>query len=225
MNMQLSGNIWDYFIVFASGVVVSFSPCLYPVMPITASFIAGFNTKGSKARGFLISVIYVSGLAVTYCLLAAFAALSGQVFGKFQNDPRTYFVIANILLFFALVMLDVIPWPTWGSRLRIKSSSKNLWVVFLFGLSSGLVVGPCTAPILGTILLYVASRQNVLHGISLLFVFSYGVGASLILIGTFSGLLSSLPKSGVWLKRVKYFCAVVLFIMAEIYLIKAGKAM
>ena len=61
--MALQGNFFDYFIVFWAGVLVSFTPCVYPVMPITASFIAGFNTKGTKLMGFLISLVYVLGLA------------------------------------------------------------------------------------------------------------------------------------------------------------------
>jgi len=220
--MQLTGSIWDYFIVFASGVVVSFSPCVYPVMPITASFIAGVNTRGTRLRGFFISVIYVLGLAVTYCTLAAIAALTGKVFGQIQNNPWFFLTVANILLFFALVLLGVIPLASLGIDVRRKNKPQNLWAVFLFGLTTGLVVGPCTAPILGTILLYVAARQNVLHGISLLFVFSYGVGASLILIGTFSGFLSSLPKSGRWLVRVQHFCGFVLLVAAEYYFVRAG---
>ena len=74
--MELQGNFFDYFIVFWAGVLVSFTPCVYPVMPITASFIAGLNTTGTKAMGFVISLVYVLGLALTYCAIAVFAALS-----------------------------------------------------------------------------------------------------------------------------------------------------
>jgi len=95
--------------------------------------------------------------------------------------------------------------------------------VVLFGMASGFVIGPCTAPILGTLLLYVASKQNILHGVSLMFVFSYGVGASLILVGTFSGLVSNIPKSGVWLLRIKQFCGLILLIAAQFFLVKAGQ--
>ena len=225
MNLSLSGNVSDYFVVFASGVLVSFTPCLYPVMPITASFIAGLNTKGSKLTGFFISLIYVFGIAVTYCALAAVAALSGKVFGRIQNHPAVFLVTANVLLFFALVMLDVIPLADFGANVKIRFRPRNLWSVLLFGMASGLAVGPCTAPVLGTLLLYVASRQNIWHAMSLLFIFSYGVGFSLILIGTFSGLLGRLPKSGVWLVRVKQFCGLVLLVAAEYFLVKAGIAM
>lgn len=221
--MNLSGNIFDYFIAFGSGVVVSFTPCVYPVMPLTATFIAGANTRGTKLMGFFISLVYVFGLAVTYCAMAVVAALSGKVFGQLQNSPVLWIVVANVLIFFALVMVDVVPLPSFGIGGQQKVRPKNLWGVLLFGMASGFIVGPCTAPVLGTLLGYAASKQNILHAASLLFVFSFGVGSSLILIGTFSGLLSSLPKSGPWLIRVKQFCGLVLIVMAEFYLVKAGQ--
>lgn len=219
---MLSGNIWDYFIVFWAGVLVSFTPCLYPLLPVTAGIIGGINTQGSRRRGFVLSVVYVSGIAVTYCTLAAVAAWQGQVFGKFQNNPYVYLLVGNVLVAFALILLDIIPFPVFASDLQAHVRPRSLVTLFLFGLVSGLVVGPCTAPVLGTLLFYVASRQNILHAVSLLLFFSYGVGASLILVGTFSGLLARLPKSGIWLVRVKQICAIILLVMAEILFVRAG---
>ena len=220
--MHLSGNIFDYLIVFWAGVLVSFTPCVYPVMPLTATIIGGINTRGTRLMGFFISLLFVFGLALTYSGLALFAALTGKIFGQLQNSPVVFFIVANIILFFALAMLDVIPLPVFGGNWQSKIQVKNLWTVILLGMVSGIVVGPCTAPVLGTLLLYVASKKNFLHAASLLFVFSYGVGASLILVGTFSGILSNLPKSGPWLIRIKQLCALILLGIAEYFLIKAG---
>ncbi len=220
--MELQGNFFDYFIVFWAGVLVSFTPCVYPVMPLTASFIAGVNTKGTKWMGFVLSLIYVFGLALIYCALAVFAALTGKFFGQIQNSPGVFIVIANTFIFFGLVMFDVIPIANFGVNVQNKIKIKNIWTVVLFGMASGLAVGACTAPILGALLVYVASKQNIFHAASLMFVFSYGVGASLILVGTFSGILGNLPKSGAWLIRVKQFCGLVMIIAAEYFLIKAG---
>lgn len=220
--MNLTGGWTDYMIAFWGGVLVSFSPCVYPVLPVTAGFVAGFNTRGTQWMGFIVSLVYVLGMAVTYCGLAVFAALTGKIFGQFQNNPIVYIVVANILLFFALVMSDLVPLPAFGARVHDKIVHKNLWTVLFFGMASGLVVGPCTAPVLGTLLLYVASQQNIFHGISLMFIFSYGVGASLILVGTFSALIVLFPKSGKWMVRVKQFCGLILIIAAEYFLVKAG---
>lgn len=223
--MTLSGNVLDYFVVFWGGVLVSFSPCVYPIMPVTASFIAGINTSGTRLRGFVISLVYVLGMAVIYGTLGAAAALTGKFFGQVQSHPATLFIIANILILLALVLFEVVPMPSLGVHLHHKMELNNLWTVFLFGMASGFMVSPCTTPILGVVLLHVASRQSPLYAFSLLFVFSYGVGASLILIGTFSGVLSCMPKSGRWLLWIKRFCGFILLIVGEYYLIQAGRLM
>lgn len=223
--MELTGGLLDYFIVFWGGVLVSFTPCVYPLIPITAGFIGGFNLKGSRRMGFFLSLIYVLGMAVTYCSLAVFASYSGKIFGQFQNNFWVHLTVGNVLLFFSMVMFDVIHLPSFGFTVHHHIRRKGILTVFLFGLASGLMIGPCTAPVLGTLLLYVASKQNVLHGVSLLFVFSYGVGASLILAGTFVGILETLPKAGHWLKRIKQVCGVILLVAAEYFFIKAGGLM
>lgn len=223
--MNLSGNIFDYVIVFWGGVLVSFSPCIYPVLPITASILAGLNAKGTKSRGFVISLVYVLGVAITYCALGVFAALTGKIFGQVQSNPILFLITGNVLILFSLALFDVIPMPGLGIDVQHKIKIRNLWMVLLLGMAAGLVIGPCMAPVLGTLLLYVGSRQNVFYGISLLFVFSYGVGASLILIGTFSSMLSSLPKSGAWLVWIKRICGIILLAIGEYFLIKAGRLM
>ena len=86
-------------------------------------------------------------------------------------------------MIFALMMLMSFP-PGAGMNLQRHIRPRNLWGLLLFGAAAGLIVGPCTAPVLGSLLLYVASRQNILHSVSLLLVFSYGLGTSLILVGT-----------------------------------------
>jgi thiol:disulfide interchange protein DsbD len=92
-------------------------------------------------------------------------------------------------------------------------------------MAGGLIVGPCATPVLGSLLLLVASKKSVLYGSSLLFTYAYGVGASLILVGTFSGFLSRLPKSGPWLAAVKTVCGMTVFIIGVVLLVKGGRLM
>ena len=219
--MNLSGNILDYVVAFGAGILVSFTPCLYPVMPITAAVIAAANIKGTRLKGFILSCVYVFGLAISYSALGVTAVLAKRFFGYYQTSPYSFFFVSAVFILFSLVMIDVIRLPVFDPGIQGKIKPKNFLGVFLMGIASGFVVGPCTAPILGTLLLYVASKQNLFHGISLVFVFSYGVGFSLILVGTFSGLLARLPKSGVWLVYVKKFCAVALFLIGMVFLGKA----
>jgi len=120
--MELTGGFLDYFIVFWAGVLVSFTPCLYPVLPLTAGFIAGFNTEGTKLKGFGFSLVYVFGFALVYCFFGMFAALSGRIFGQLLNHPLVYVFVANILFFFALAMSDLVPLPTLGVSVHDKTS-------------------------------------------------------------------------------------------------------
>ena len=220
--MDISGTIMDFLVVFGLGVAVSFTPCVYPVMPLTASFIAGANASGTQTRAFFISLVYVSGMAIVYACLGIFAAMTGKIFGQIQNTPVFYSVIGVLLILCALVMFDKIAMPvlgvTGGAR---KVKPGNLWMVFLFGMTSGLIVGPCTAPVLGAILTYIASKQNIVRGVALMFTFAYGVGFSLILIGTFSALLGRIPKSGIWLNRVKQLTGAVLLAAGFYFIYKA----
>ena len=193
--------------------------------PITIAFI-GAHSAGSRWKGFWLSVIYVLGMAVTYTLLGGIAALSGRLFGQIQTNPWTYLLLANVCILMGLSQLGALslPWqtPRYFAKLQHREETTGAWGSFLVGVVSGLVVGPCTAPVLATLLSYVASRQNPLLGMSLLFVFSLGMGTLLILIGTFAGLLSSLPRSGRWMMRISHLAGWILLAMGEYLLINAG---
>ena len=97
--------------------------------------------------------------------------------------------------------------------------------VFLMGATSGLVAAPCTVPVLGALLAFVAQSRNLIFGFSLLFVFALGLGLLLLILGTFAGLVASLPKSGPWLVRVKQAFGIFLILAAEFFLIQAGQMM
>ena len=213
--------------VFAAGALVSFTPCVYPVIPLTLGVIGARSLPGRQAgaggrwKGFILSLVYVLGMALTYAALGLFASLTGKLFGQVGSNPFTYFFVANVCLLMGLSMLGVFAFPQ--VSLAGKGGAKGgLFGIFLVGIVSGLIVGPCTAPVLAAILVYVAAKHDVLYGFLLLFTFGYGVGFLLILLGTFTGLIASLPKSGVWLERVKQAFGWILIFTAEYLLIKAG---
>ena len=177
-------------------------------------------------EGLGLSLLYVLGLACTYTLLGAVAALSGKLFGQLQTNPWTYFFLANVCLFMALSLMGAfsLPFktPVFLARLQFRKDSKGVLVSFLTGVLSGLIVGPCTAPVLAVLLSYVATRQNTTLGMALLFVFSLGMGTLLIVLGTFTGLLSTLPRSGPWMVWITRLSGWILLAMAEYFLINAG---
>jgi cytochrome c-type biogenesis protein len=210
---------------FIGGLLASFTPCAYPMLPITVAFV-GTRSRGSRWRGFVLSSFYVLGLALVYSALGAFAALTGKMFGAFTSNPYVNLALGNMCLIFALVMLDAIhlPQPAFLSRLRFgELPSHDVLNCLLLGGASALVVTACTTPVLGVLLALVATRQEIIWGTAMLFVFAYGMGVLVIIVGTFTGLLTSLPRSGVWMRRVQKLFALLMILVAEYFFIKAGE--
>ena len=213
-----------YLSAYVGGVLVSFTPCMYPLLPITVSFI-GSRQKGSRSSGFFLSVVYVLGTSLTYTILGSIAGLTGGFFGAIQTNPWINLFIANVFILMGLAMLDVffIPLPRIFSSPLFNTQKKGLFGALLLGIASGLIMSPCSAPVLAVLLSYVATKQNVLFGMSLLFVFAFGMGTLLIILGTFTGLLTSMPKSGPWMVWIQKVFGFIFIALAEYFLITAGK--
>lgn len=226
LSLYLEGaSLLAFPAAYLGGILISFTPCVYPVAPITIAFI-GAHSAGSRWKGFWLSLIYVLGLAFTYTLLGGIAALSGRLFGQIQTNPWTYLLLANVCILMGLSLMDVfsLPWKTPGfiAKTQQRKGTKGAFGSFIVGAASGLVVGPCTVPVLAVLLSYVAARQNTVLGMSLLFVFSLGMGTLLIVLGTFAGFLSSLPRSGKWMLIINRLSGWMLLAIGEYFLINAG---
>jgi cytochrome c-type biogenesis protein len=226
LSVYLHGSfILAYLAAYLGGVFVSFTPCMYPVIPITLAFI-GAHGSGSKVKGFVLSITYVLGMSLTYTALGAVAALTGKLFGQIQTNPWTYFIVANICILMGLSMLEVFTLPVRVPDLvtKVQSRRKGFWGSFFIGAVSGLVIGPCTAPVFAVLLSYVATSQDIIFGMSLFFIFALGMGTFLIILGTFAGLLASIPKSGMWMTRINQLSGWILLAIGEYFLIMAGSA-
>lgn len=206
---------------YLGGVLISLTPCLYPMIPITVGVIGSFNIHGSRLRGFLLTLSYVTGMALTYTLLGLFAAATGRFFGTISTHPATLIITGNILLLFALSMLDVFHLPHIGKHYPTKM--RGFPGAFFIGMTSGMIVGPCTAPVLGTLLAYVGSTGNLVLGGTMLFVFAFGMGTVLLLVGTFAGILAAIPRSGPWMVTTKKIIALGIIILAEYLFVQAGR--
>jgi thiol:disulfide interchange protein DsbD len=211
--------------LFGAGVLTSLTPCIYPMIPITASVIAGTAREGqSRGRTVRLTLTYAVGLATFYAFLGALAGVTGTLFGSVSASPWALLGIGNLLLLFALAMLDVLPVPvprglmTWaGSR-----EGGSYGAVFLLGATSGVVAAPCGAPAFAVVLTWVAATQAGLMGFVYLFVFSLGMTLLLVVVGLFSGTLAVLPRSGTWMVWMKRGAAVLMIVMAQYYLVQAG---
>ncbi len=220
-----TGSAAAYLAAFLGGVFISFTPCVYPLIPVTIAVI-GAQKAESKLKAFLLSLSYVIGIAVTYSILGGVAALTGGLFGRIQTNPWTYFFVGNICIILGLSTLDIFDLSflfSFGQKVRPKGIFGKGYVGnFLAGMISGLVIGPCTAPALGVLLAFVASTQRIIFGASLLFTFALGMGFLLLLVGTSTVILASLPKADVWTLRIKKIFGLLLIVLGEYFLIKAG---
>ncbi|HEY4319551.1 MAG TPA: cytochrome c biogenesis protein CcdA [Gemmatimonadales bacterium] len=212
--------------LFAAGLATSLTPCIYPMIPITAGVLGGAAASGrSRGRNVAVTLMYVLGLALVYASLGLLAGLTGTLFGTISANRWVALGFGNLLLIAALAMFDVIPVraPTrivaWAARL----GGETLGGAFLMGATSGLVAAPCGAPAFAAVLTWVAATQNAVWGFLCLFVFSLGMTAVLVGVGLLSGTVARLPRSGQWMVWVKRIAAVLMLAMAEYYLVKAGQ--
>jgi cytochrome c-type biogenesis protein len=210
--------------LFAAGLVTSLTPCIYPMIPITAGLLGGTAAGGPRRSPVGRTLVYVTGLALCYALLGLLAGMTGSLFGTVSSSPWARFALGNLLLLFGLAMLDVFPVAAprrllaWASGLGGGSYP----AVFALGATSGIVAAPCGAPAFAVVLTWVATTQSAVLGFVYLFVFSLGMTALLAAVGLFSGSIALLPRAGTWMVWVKRGAGVVMLAMAEYYFVHMG---
>ncbi len=213
--------------LFGAGVLTSLTPCIYPMIPITAGVITGTAGPDAPRRRIVaLTLTYVAGLALLYALLGVLAGMTGQLFGTVASSFWARLLIGNLLLLFGLAMLDVLPVPG-VARLSAWAGSLpggSFPAVFLLGATSGIVAAPCGAPAFAAVLTWVATTGSALLGFLYLFAFSIGMTALLVAVGLFSGTLARLPRSGRWMVWAKRIAGALMLAMAQYYFIQAGMA-
>jgi len=214
--------------LFLGGVLTSLTPCVYPMIPITAAIVGG-QTAGervSRLRPALLTFTYVVGLASVYSALGVFAGLTGTLFGSVSTNPWLYFAMANVLVLAALSMLDVVPIRVPAgimARAANMGTAGRFSGAFLMGAMSGLVAAPCSAPVMAAVLTWVTVTKSVGIGFLYLLTFSIGMCTLLIVVGLSTGGVARLPRAGVWMLTVKKVFALVMLGAAEYYLVKMGQ--
>ncbi len=215
--------------LYLAGVLTSLTPCIYPMIPITAAIVGGANADGTRppmARTLLLTLSYVIGLATVYAGLGVLAGLTGTMFGTVSTSPWLYFGMANLLLLSALAMLDVIPIrlpAALAGRAATAGTGGRMGGAFVMGAMSGLVAAPCGAPVMAAVLTWVTRTGSGVLGFVYLLAFSFGMCTLLVVVGLSSGAVARLPRAGAWMVQVKRFFALVMLGVAEYYLIEMGK--
>lgn len=216
-------GFWGYFLAlglaFITGLLLSFSPCTYPMIPITVSVFAGQDR--SVAKGFVLALFYVVSMAVVYGIMGLVVSMVGGVFGAWLASPPVVIGIAVIFVVFALSMFGLYELNVPNSirqKLGAQKSGGGVLGSIILGIVAALVVSPCVGPFVAGILLYIATYGSPAFGFLVLFIFALGLGTLYLIIGTFSSAITKLPKAGMWMDQIKKFFGFVLLLMALYFL-------
>ena len=217
-------NRWLVLITFfAFGMLLAFTPCVFPMVPILSGIIAGQGDQITARRAFVLSLVYVLAMAFTYTVAGVVAGLFGHNLQAMFQNPWLIGAFSGVFVLLALSMFGFyeLQLPTsWQSRLARFSSRQRggtLLGVGIMGILSALIVGPCVAPPLAGALIYIGQSGDAMLGATALFALSLGMGAPLLVIGTSAGKL--LPRAGPWMNTVKHVFGVLLLAVA-IYLLE-----
>ncbi|WP_028110042.1 protein-disulfide reductase DsbD [Ferrimonas futtsuensis] len=193
---------------FGLGILLAFTPCVFPMYPILTGIIAGQGEKLSTGRAFALSMTYVQGMAITYSALGLVVASAGLKYQAALQHPAILIGLAILFLVLSLSMFGVynlqLP-DSWQNKLNQASNSQkggSFTGVLVMGLISGLVASPCTTAPLSGALIYVAQSGDLMLGGLALYALSMGMGAPLLLLGTSGGKL--LPRAGAWMEIIKH---------------------
>lgn len=213
------GNYWliiSFF--FGAGLLLSLTPCVFPMIPILSGIIVGRGHKITHMHAFILSLAYVLGMAITYAAAGVAAGYSGNLI---SNALQTPWVLGSFAAVFVLLSLSMFGFyefqlPT-ALQSKLSDTSNRLHGghlsgVFVMGALSAIIMGPCVAAPLAGALLYIGQTHDAVLGGVALFVMALGMGAPLLLIGTSAGVL--LPRAGAWMEVVKQFFGVMLLALA-----------
>jgi thiol:disulfide interchange protein DsbD len=209
-----AGHFWTIIATFfGAGLLLALTPCVFPMIPILSGIIAG-QKKVTRLSGFLLSLAYVLGMAITYALAGVAAALSGTLISNALQNPIALGIGAAVFVALAFSMFGFfeLQLPSFVQSKFANASNKvkggNFFGVFIMGALSALIVGPCVAPPLAAALAFISQTGSVALGGWALFALAIGMGVPLLLVGISAGTL--LPRAGGWMDAVKNFFGVLM---------------
>lgn len=204
-------------LVFLAGLALNLTPCVYPLIPITVGFFAR-QSEGKTSRTFGLAVAYVLGMSVTYSALGVFAALSGSLFGSWLQKPAVLVVIALVVLALALSMFGLYEIQAPHFITDRTGSKAGVLGALTMGLFVGFVAAPCIGPFVLSLLTYVAQQGSAPLGFGLFFTLAMGLGLPYVVLGTVSGSLKAMPRSGEWMLAIRKVFGFVLVALAAWFL-------
>ena len=218
---EKQGYFWAFFGIFFIGLALNLTPCVYPMLSVTVSLFGRENKSEGIAYSFAMASAYVIGIAFMYSLLGVGAAYTGSLFGSWLQSPWVTAGIGILIFGLALSMFGLYELrpPRWMTqKLNNMQGTTGATGHFLSGLVVGVFAAPCIGPPVVALLAFVGSQGDPVFGFFSFFILSLGLGLPYLVLGTFSGMLSSLPQSGSWMVWVKKVFGVVLIGVAAFYL-------
>lgn len=205
-------------ITFFLGILLSLTPCVYPMIPVTIGILHN-QSSNNILHNFFRAMAYGAGLATMFAALGLAAAFTGQLFGSTLNNPLIIIIMSALMFYLGLSMMDIMPFnlPQWLQP-TMSSPRGSLLSCFGLGAMSGTVASPCISPGLIGLLSIVSASGKPLFGFMLLFIFGIGLSLPLIIIGTFSHAVSFLPRSGQWMVEIKKLFGVLIMGMGLYYI-------
>jgi thiol:disulfide interchange protein DsbD len=216
---EAKGSLIAFLAIFLVGLALNLTPCVYPMLAVTVSLF-GAQAEKKFLRAFIKAVVYLLGIATMYSALGVMAALGGELFGSWLQSPWMLGGIAVLLFALALSSFGVyqIQMPYWLTRKLGGTSNSRIVAIYLSGLVVGVFAAPCVGPPVVALLTFVAAQGSVTFGFWIFFTLALGLGFPYLILGTFSGLLKKIPRSGSWLVWVEHIFGVILTGAALFYL-------
>lgn len=221
---ELSPSPFIFISVFFLGLGLNLTPCIYPMLSITISLFRGGEHE-SRGRAFMKALAYVLGMVTMYSVLGVAAAMTGSFFGEWLQNFWVQLATGTLVAGLACSMLGLYQFrlPSWLVPSRQGIGKGAFLSFFVSGLLVGVVAAPCMGPAVLALLAFVSAQENAVFGFSLFFVMALGLGLPYLVLGTYSGLLSKLPKSGAWLVWFERLMGVVLLTFGIFYIAIAFK--
>ncbi len=210
--------IWTLLGIFAGGIALNLTPCVYPLIPITVSYFGGRSGKG-RGSLFAHGACYIGGLSLTNSALGVTAALTGGLMGALLQNPVVLVVIAAVMILFAASLFGFweLKLPAGLTQAASKSYTGYFGTLFM-GMTLGVVAAPCIGPFVLGLLTWVASMGSPWLGFIIFFTLSLGLGLPLFFLAVFSGQIDKLPRSGEWMLWIRKLMGWVLVGMAAYFI-------
>lgn len=217
-TLEQSGLAVSLVLIFLGGLALNLTPCVYPLIPITVGYFGG-QSEGKTSRLFLLGVLYMLGMALTYSVIGVATSLSGALFGTLLQNVYVIIGIAALFVTLALSQFGVYEFSLPSSWMAAAGGAKGgPFGAFFMGLTMGIVAAPCIGPFVLGLVTFVAAKGDPIQGFLMFFVLAIGLGLPYLILALFSGKIKNLPRSGEWMEGVKHLFGFIMLGMALYFL-------